>query len=671
MISRKALFRLLLASGFVVAFLLLSLFLFSLIPPSVLQKFGVEVHVVQESGRPFSLDEVRVLPDTAWVSPQGRHRLDYGHSDNSVWVRFKAPQDLRAQAFVVYLDDTLLHHVELFVPTGRGSYRSERWGVLYPRGERARPFSAPVFEINPEVDAADQDFFLRIKSPTPFAVDPLVVPLSDWHFAKRPDEILKIFVLGSILMASILALTSAAVRRDKEHFLLGAYCLFSFLMFFTLSGLFHYTAVADFSSLGVRLPYLFGGPMMILFLLLCRNALNLKFRKTPILFSIFVVLLVGILLTILQSLVRVNAFTEVMSNLLGGLASFFGLFAGLVLIGRRRHASFFVASQSVFVLGSIGFLMALQGFLPLSVVTKNLFGIGSALSVCILSFRLKDELFRLNGVLLARSRALENEVVARKRLQAELEDRTVEVAQVSYLASLGELSAGISHEIRNPLATIALNSQLVSSMLNQDAAFPPALRERCLISLRAMSKNVERIKRILDALKQLSWTSRGHEKADVSLREMIEAVATLAGERLRSLNVELRLEIPPGPHIVRGSDTALSQIVINLVNNACDAVSSLEERWIEVKLESTPLEVKVSVTDSGNGIPDELADKVMRPFFTTKTPGNGTGLGLSLSRRFAEANGGTLTLLRSSPKTCFVLSLPKQPRGSQSADHAG
>ncbi|MCA2958752.1 MAG: hypothetical protein IOD12_00775 [Silvanigrellales bacterium] len=655
--------------GCVVATLLaVSLALLSLIPTSKLHSFGVDVEVAQEVSGPISLEQALSLPDTAWVSARGRQRLKYGHSDVGLWVRFQVPKGIRSQPFLILFDNTHLHDIQFFAPRKEGGHRTARWGVALARTQWTEQTPKPLFTGDPAQDAVEKTFYLRIKSPTPFSVDPLVIPTSIWQFSRRSGDALETGVLGSILMAALLALTSAIARQEREHFLLGAYCLFSFLTFWTFSGLIHLTPIGNITYLGPRLPYVCGGSTMVLFLVLCRRTLGLSFRTTPVLQGIFCVLVAGTSGTILLSLLEVNAFTEKVSNAFGGVSSFFGLFAGIALLSKEKKAFLFLASQSVFAFGVIGFVLALQGIIPPSQIAKNLFGMGSALSVCILTFSLRDELFRLNDNLLKRSRALEAEVEARLRVQTELEQRTLEMAQISYQASLGELAAGISHEIRNPLATIAFNAQMLASLVEEEAHLPASTRTEFQSNIGITVRNVERITRILDALKKLSWREGSKNDSVVSLRETIQAVSELALERLKSFGVELRLELPPGRHMAKASDTAVAQILINLLNNACDAIAPLEERWVQVRLESTATDVKIYVTDSGHGIPDALADKVMRPFFTTKEAGKGTGLGLSLSRRFAEAHGGSLVLLRPCERTCFVLTLPSSEAAySQSA----
>jgi signal transduction histidine kinase len=106
--------------------------------------------------------------------------------------------------------------------------------------------------------------------------------------------------------------------------------------------------------------------------------------------------------------------------------------------------------------------------------------------------------------------------------------------------------------------------------------------------------------------------------------------------------------------------TEISQILLNLLNNAFDAVFSLSEKWVELQVEELPDEIRIQVTDSGSGISKGIREKLMQPFFTTKEPGKGTGLGLSISNRIALKHHGKIYLDESCKNTRFVLVLPKR-----------
>ena len=110
-------------------------------------------------------------------------------------------------------------------------------------------------------------------------------------------------------------------------------------------------------------------------------------------------------------------------------------------------------------------------------------------------------------------------------------------------------------------------------------------------------------------------------------------------------------------------------MLLNLLNNAFDAVQALPEKWVRVMVSEEGDSVNISVTDSGRGIPREIADKAMQPFFTTKPVGKGTGLGLSISNAIVEAHHGRLWIDSRGPNTRIILSLSRRHAPAEGDDH--
>jgi C4-dicarboxylate-specific signal transduction histidine kinase len=107
-------------------------------------------------------------------------------------------------------------------------------------------------------------------------------------------------------------------------------------------------------------------------------------------------------------------------------------------------------------------------------------------------------------------------------------------------------------------------------------------------------------------------------------------------------------------------DIEISQVLLNLLNNAYDAVTDKEDKWVRIDVKETESAAIITVTDSGPGIPENIRNKITQPFFTTKELGKGTGLGLSISLGIVGAHQGNLTLDTHSSHTCFVVTLPKR-----------
>jgi len=248
-------------------------------------------------------------------------------------------------------------------------------------------------------------------------------------------------------------------------------------------------------------------------------------------------------------------------------------------------------------------------------------------------------------------------LMAQQKIQLELSAR---------LSSVGEMAAGIAHEINNPLAVIQRRAEQIIENLDDGKIDPTQIRN---YSEKIVSFS-KRISKIIRSLKSLSRDGEHDSFEAVPIRTLVDDSLELCREKFRNHEVALLLELPEEMQ-VECRTTQISQVLLNLINNAFDAVTSLAgtaEKWVKVSASMENGDVLIRVADSGPGIPLELRQKIGIPFFTTKEAGKGTGLGISVSRRIMHLHHGTLKLDDSNPFTCFVLRLPeKQPREKERA----
>ena len=217
------------------------------------------------------------------------------------------------------------------------------------------------------------------------------------------------------------------------------------------------------------------------------------------------------------------------------------------------------------------------------------------------------------------------------------------------------MASGIAHEINNPLAIIKGKAYQILKRL-----------ENGEVNVDFLSKEVSKIEqnslRIVKIIKGLRTFSR-HGEADpfkgVSFKSILDDVLELCYERFKYQGVELKVSGDLSTEI-RCQETQLAQVVLNLINNAHDAVVDTPKPWVHVHADNDGESLRITVTDSGPGISEEIAQKIMQPFFTTKEVGMGTGLGLSISKGIVEIHGGRLFLDRNCPNTRFVIDLPLQ-----------
>lgn len=257
---------------------------------------------------------------------------------------------------------------------------------------------------------------------------------------------------------------------------------------------------------------------------------------------------------------------------------------------------------------------------------------------------LRDESLRLQAAE-ARAAAADDLARANADLQAanaQLRQAQGQLVQAAKMASLGELVAGIAHEINNPLAFILGHQNTVERLLTEiappgseaDSAQAAKARER----LAAMQKGLRRIQDIVLNLRKFSRFDEGaKERLDVP--DALETVIALLQPKLGAIEIRRRFDAGPG---LEASPALLNQVVMNIIANAADALDG--DGIIEVATSQSPTSYHISVSDSGPGIPPEARDRVFEPFYTTKPVGAGTGLGLAIAYSVVQAHDGTITI---------------------------
>lgn len=247
-------------------------------------------------------------------------------------------------------------------------------------------------------------------------------------------------------------------------------------------------------------------------------------------------------------------------------------------------------------------------------------------------------------------------VIERQNSRLREKEQLAAMAASSKLAALGEMAAGVGHEINNPLTAALLGVECIQAELKK----AEINRESITKVLQQMKTACVRIAKIVAALKMIGREGSGDPLVDVSIKEIVDDTLILCQAGFKGRDVRLHVK-----GILEGSrlmcrPVQISQVILNLLSNAFDAVAGTPHAWIKLEGKDLGDELELSVTDSGRGIPPYIVEKIMRPFFTTKPAGKGTGLGLSVSRKIVADHGGSLDLDLRHPHTRFVVKLPKR-----------
>ena len=226
------------------------------------------------------------------------------------------------------------------------------------------------------------------------------------------------------------------------------------------------------------------------------------------------------------------------------------------------------------------------------------------------------------------------DITERKRAEKELLASRDMLIRSEKLAAVGQLAAGVAHEILNPINIIDMKLQIME--MDED------LSEKVREGFKTCHEQVKRVTKISSDLNQFARVTEKNIRP-VNLNELIEQVLNLMGPRLKFDDIKKDLQYQPDLPLVPMDKDRIGQVILNLINNAIDAMKSRPERVLRVVTEFTDKNVvRFSFSDTGTGIPQEILSRIFDPFFTTKEEGKGTGLGLSISYRIIQDHGGRI-----------------------------
>ncbi|OPX37750.1 MAG: hypothetical protein B1H12_04165, partial [Desulfobacteraceae bacterium 4484_190.2] len=254
------------------------------------------------------------------------------------------------------------------------------------------------------------------------------------------------------------------------------------------------------------------------------------------------------------------------------------------------------------------------------------------------------------------------DITEQKRLEAKLKSAQARLVEASKMRALGELVAGVAHELNNPL----MASQTILHVLLKNFSEDNPERER----LELIKKCNNRIERIVEHLRGFSRQTEP-EFSELDINYPIENALMITGQQLLDHNILLKKRLAQNLPKIMGDSNQLEQVFLNLISNARDAMDEgtrpkeLTIYSYSTEDEGVPL-VVVSVKDTGEGIPEKNLDKVLEPFFSTKPVGKGTGLGLSLCFGIIEAHGGRIEIKSQPGKgTEVTILLPIKQSGKE------
>lgn len=246
-----------------------------------------------------------------------------------------------------------------------------------------------------------------------------------------------------------------------------------------------------------------------------------------------------------------------------------------------------------------------------------------------------------------------------------IKEQQAQMANNARMSAIGEMAGGISHEINNPLGFILGYTEQIEIAVQKENVDT----EKILKKTQIIKTTCERIAKIIKGLKSMARDGAKDVATPTSVKKILEDVLIVCENTMKRHQIDISIEVTEGLEIIC-RDVQIGQVILNLINNSKDAIEKLPEKWIRIVATEGEDFARIAITDSGPGIPKEIQEKMLQPFFTTKPAGEGTGLGLSISIAIAKAHRGKLYLDKDAMNTRFVLEIPKAVKIPQKVSEA-
>lgn len=268
-------------------------------------------------------------------------------------------------------------------------------------------------------------------------------------------------------------------------------------------------------------------------------------------------------------------------------------------------------------------------------------------------------------------------VIKREHItEAKLDEATKRLMQSEKLASLGEMAAGVAHEINNPVGYVSSNLTTLQKYLTvyEEVLDAPATDEAAMTALKKKvnfayirndvrnlvnetQEGVERVKTIIKDLKDYARTNTSSNFIPSDIHVGLKSTLNIANNQIKN-RAQIKLELGDLP-LVACAPSQINQVLLNLLVNAAQAIPDGKEGLITVRTFSDGTFANIEIEDNGQGMSEEVLHKVFDPFFTTKDPGKGTGLGLSVSQKIIQNHKGSLTVVSTlGVGSTFKITLP-------------
>ena len=620
---------------------------------------------------------------------------NFGSTADAVWFRFIVTKNADKD-FFLQIGSAFIDSIALYAVNGNQVKETQLSGDNYVFSQRAIKVTTFLFPLNVAAGAS-QVYFLRTKTMQPFFFPLRVGTLDAFMEDTHKLDFIQGIYLGFMLL--IFLYNSFLYFSTKEKLYLFYVAYVASITWF-MSTVFQYVFEYLWPTLPMVNQYAVASPAltMLTATLFTREFLHTR-KMAPRLHKFSTVFIIWAILVFILVFTPFKIAALMLAQLGIMLMAIYFLIAGVTMFRKGyQPAKFYLAAWSFLILGFIAAILETVNVLPVMPYINSM-QIGSAIEVTLLSLALADRInmykkqreeAQAKALEIAHEKAqlilqqnimLEQKITERTMALTqsldELKGAQAQLVQSEKMASLGELTAGVAHEIQNPLNFVnnfsEVNNELIEELKSQKSKLKIEEQDELLNDI---FQNNERIKyhgkradAIVKGMLQHSQSSKG-QKEPTNVNALADEYLRLSYHGLRakdkSFNADFKTDFDNSIGKMNIIPQDIGRVLLNLINNAFYAVNERQKITKESYQPTVFLSTKrsgdkviLTVKDNGNGIPQNIVDKIFQPFFTTKPTGEGTGLGLGLSYDIIKAHGGEIKVeTKEGEGTEFIIQLP-------------
>jgi two-component system NtrC family sensor kinase len=630
---------------------------------------------LKDDERKYSSADFYLPVFTEGFKPAGPKQFNFGLTSAAIWYHFVLVNET-GDRWLLKAENPTVQEVTLYIPRRSGTCDSVHLSLLQKIGER--PWRNNHYLITlPFPDSVVQDYYLRITSDHSMTIPPQIGTVDSFFVANHYADVWAGIYLGLILIMAVYNLFIFISIRDNSYLWYVLYILCIGFLVSTHNSYPFDLFWPDHPWLNTYIDLLTSGAGVFA-ILFTMNFLQTKTLAPRIHKGLHVVMWFYIAAAVLVA-ARFTLAASIAEAIVGFIGSIY-VFWAVIYIYRTgfQPARYYLLAWGALMISVLIFVLFDIGIFDLKGTQFDPLLIGSSAEALLLSFALAD---RYNTYKKEKEDLISKQNII---LEQKVEERTHALKQTQHqlvqqekMASLGQMTKSIGHEIQNPLSFVSNFSELSKNLIEElGKGMTDERQQQILTNLQSnFDKVIQHSRRASGIVKSMMEHNRSgsDEKQLTDMNRLCEEYSLLAYQSIRSMNRGFRCELQKDfqhnlPEVFASAQD-LGRAITNLLKNAFEAVyqRSIKEKAgadfyrPEVFLSTLQKNksVFISIRDNGTGIPESLAEKIFLPFFTTHERGEGAGLGLSIAYEIIKAHGGELTVTsKENAFTEFVITLP-------------